>query len=705
MAVPSQNILRRRKSIKPLVITYSIFAVVIVFFISVGMFSILNYQYVNGISQSEMEFEDYVFAISAMFSEHQIPLSFENVKKIFEMHLSIWWVYPIAVLMLFVYITSIPRNDFKGMEHGSAKWMDDEVIKVFSNPDNGIPAAKDFYVPIDGSKTANLNEIIIGGPGAGKSFRAIKPHILQMLGSYVITDPKGELYRDTARMLLAEGYKVRVLNLKDLHFSNSYNPFAYLTSEQDVVSLSDLFMKNTKGEGEKDDFWSGDAQKILTMIMMYLYKSETEIKTFGRVARLLNTIRYENGQIDTSCELARCMNKHSALYPNDVATVSWNGFQGIAQETSSSVIEVLSQRLTLFSTTDLDAITSTDEMDFDMVGVEKTVIFLIIPAARNTYKAVCNIFYSQLFERLMRVADAKYNGCLPQLVSCELDEFANIGEIPSFNEILSVVRSYNIRICIVLQGLAQLKAIYEKMYEAIIGNCDIFTLLGSKDKDTLEYVSEKLGKITVRGDSRSFNRGGNGGGGQDTEAYIERPLLYPEEIKKAIKPKGKTRKYGGSCIVFVGYEEPVYLPKFDTPGHLRFAECGSKFKDYVHNNTYIEKVYAPVWEKRLADYTEMYEAHFSREKEDVAEYSKVQQQLKEEEQQALEAEFEGYNVQINLPDNEPPSEKEYQSYCEKVDVEDYEPVPDFYEGDFEDDMMFDDVAPIVAELRKGDNDE
>ena len=156
------------------------------------------------------------------------------------------------------------------------------------------------------------------------------------------------------------------------------------------------------------------------------------------------------------------MNKHAAKYPNDFGTISWTGFQGLPQETMASVLEVLSNRLTLFATTDLDAITSTDEMDFDMVGVEKTVIFLILPAARNTYKAISNIFYTQLFERLMYIADTKYNGCLPLLVSCEMDEFANIGEVPSFNEILSVVRSYNIRICIVLQGLAQLKAIYEK---------------------------------------------------------------------------------------------------------------------------------------------------------------------------------------------------------------------------------------------------
>lgn len=170
-----------------------------------------------------------------MFSfDFSLPFGIEIIKQILKIHLSLWWVYLIAAALIWVMLLSADRNDFKGMEHGSAKWADDEMIEEFSNPEKAIPVAKDFYVPIDGSKTANLNELMIGGSGAGKTFRGIKPHIMQMLGSYVVTDPKGELYRDLSRMLIANGYKVRVLNLKDLHYSNSYNPFVYLKSEQDV---------------------------------------------------------------------------------------------------------------------------------------------------------------------------------------------------------------------------------------------------------------------------------------------------------------------------------------------------------------------------------------------------------------------------------------------------------------------------------------
>lgn len=466
MARPSQNILRRHRSKKPMLILFAVLLLVVFLLVSYFYYRVLNYEYKNG---TITEFSKYILALSDT-SALQLPF-FSVLGRVLWFNVQIWWLYISVIAIMFIYITSRNRNDFKNMEHGSARWADDEEIKQFQKSTEGIPLAKDTYLPLDSDLAANLNEIIIGGSGAGKSFRKIKPDIIQLNGSYVVTDPKGELYRDCAKVLKKKGYKVRVLNLVNINYSNSYNPFAYITSEQDVVNIASLFMKNTIGEGEKTDFFSEAAGKLLIAIMLYLYKSENEIKTFGRVIRLLNSIRYKSGSIDPSCEFARCLKKHASEHPNDAATINWNGMQANAQETQSSINEVLSTRLQLWATTDLDAITSTDEMDFDSIGEELTAIFLIIPAARNTYRVVSNIFYSQLFERLMRVADSKHNGCLPKLVSFELDEFANIGEIPAFNEILSVARSYNIRICIVIQGLSQLKAIYEKTYDSIIGNC------------------------------------------------------------------------------------------------------------------------------------------------------------------------------------------------------------------------------------------
>ena len=688
MARPSQNILRRQVNVKTYIIMFSVLFFLLFLLVSYFGYRVLNYEYVHG---KVNELSGYILAASDS-SPFQLPF-FNALGGILLFHVKVWWVYLSTACIVFIFMTSRNRNDFKNMEHGSARWANKEEIKRFQKDKTGIPLAKDTYLPLKSNYAANLNEVVIGGSGAGKSFRKAKPDIIQMN----ITDPKGELYRDCAKVLKKNGYKIRVLNLVNVNFSNSYNPFAYVTSEQDVVRIANLFMKNTAGEGEKADFFSEAAGKLLVALMLYLFKSENEIKTFGRVIRLLNSIRYTNGSIDQSCELARCMNKHASRFPNDAASINWSGMQGNAQETQSSINEVLSTRLQLWATTDLDAITSTDEMDFESIGKEKTAIFLIIPAARNPYKAVINIFYCQLFETLMRVADRKYNGSLPLLVNCELDEFANIGEIPDFNETLSVVRSYNIRICIVLQGLSQLKAIYEKTYDSIIGNCDVFTLLGSKDKDTLDYVSDKLGKITARNDSRSFNRSGTqGGGGQDTEAVAERPLLYPDEIKQAIKPKGESKKYGGNAIVFVGYEYPMFLPKFDTFNHPLFKECGSKYEGYTQNCTDVEKEYAPIWENRLKEYQKMYHEYAASEEASKKEY----EEMTEAENHALEEAFANSNPVA--PPDLIPTEEEYERNAQVLDKPDYDLVEDF---DDEADEECNNVAPIVGELMAYDENQ
>ncbi|MGN0497940.1 MAG: type IV secretory system conjugative DNA transfer family protein, partial [Acutalibacteraceae bacterium] len=361
--------------------------------------------------------------------------------------------------------------------------------------------------------------------------------------------------------------------------------------------------KNSAGEGEREDFFTASALELLTCISLYLFHSDNEVKSFGRVIRLVNSISYVNGKINPDCELSRCLSKFSATCENQDSSVlvSWRGMQNIPEETMGSIAKTLSTRLQLWALSDVDAFMDKDEMEFGKIGFEKTVIFLIIPAAKKTYKVIANLFYSQLFNELMRVAEAQPDGRLRYLVSLEIDEFANIGKIPDFPEILAVIRKYNIRACIVLQGLSQLKAIYEKTWDSIIGNCDIFTFLGSKDSETKKYVSEKLGNTTVRVDQRSYNRGSmQGGGGQDSENYVSRPLLYPDEIPKAVKAKGKSRKYGGKCFIWVGYNEPFYLDKYDTLSHPRIADCGSKYD--VTLCTDIREVYGDIYEKRKSEY-------------------------------------------------------------------------------------------------------
>lgn len=604
-----KNVLRREPSKKPLIITAIIIFLFLSGFVFYFSYIMYGYTYVNDIPVNEQwQIENIINVINNLFKPTYL---LNNVfADVLDYQKYFWGGYAGAVVLSILILLPRNKNEYKGMEYGSAKFISDYDLKLIKKETNGIPVAKDIYVPLnDNSVVANLNEIVIGGSGVGKSLRKIKPDIMQLNGSYVITDPSGELYRDLAKMLMANHYDVKVLNLIDVSLSNTYNPFYYIQTEQDVLSLCSLFMKNSAEEGEKNDFWSGAALDLMTALAMYLFKTPNEIKSFGRIARLVATIRYKGGQIDQSCELARLLNEHAIKYPYDTTTINWSSMQGLARETMSSITKVLSTRLRLWAVPDVDSFTLEDEMDFDNLGVKKTAIFLIIPAARQTYRVVAKIFYSQLFERLMRLAEQKYNGKLPLLVNCELDEFANIGEIPSFAETLSVVRKYNIRICIVLQGLSQLKSTYEKTYDGIIGNCDIFTFLGSKDLETLDYISKKLGEITVQTDSRSYNRGEHGGG-SDSESKAARPLLKPDEVRRAMRPKGKNKKYGGCCIIWIGALDPIYAPKYDTLSHPLINMCGSSFEKDFANNTDIKSVYEPIREERIAKYNgKMAELH------------------------------------------------------------------------------------------------
>ena len=419
------------------------------------------------------------------------------------------------------------KNTRKGIEYGSARWGTEKDIKPFidENPLNNIILSKTEMLTMKPKMklfelNRNKNVVVYGSSGSGKTFSFVKPNLMQCYGSYVVTDPKGELYRDTAKLLMENGYKVRVFNLINIKKTNAYNPFVYINEDQDIVVLAHTFINASAGDDDKEDFWSGSAKSLLTAIMVYLWKAKGEIKCFGRVVRLLNSITYKNGKIDELCELARCLNKHAIEHPYDAATINWNGIKGTPEETMGGIAKTLSTRLDLWAVEDVNDLTVIDEMDFDNIGVEKTAIFLIVPPADTTYKAICNMLYSQLFSRLMYCANFKHNGRLPLLVSVELDEFANIGRIPNFDKITAVIRSNNIRACIVLQSLPQLKALYKDNWESIIGYCSLFTYLGAPDLDTRKYIVEMLDKTTVRIDTRGHSQGTtSGGSSSDNESY------------------------------------------------------------------------------------------------------------------------------------------------------------------------------------------
>ena len=604
----NQNKLKGNRNKKPVIITVIIIVLIVWLFILYGSYAYLGYVRTNNIENPGMN--DVLKAMNTLFTadSFKLPLTGDVIKDVFVMqYKDLWWLYVSIIVLILLMMTSGKKSDFKGIEHGSARWANPSEKAKFTDS-TGIPCGENFYLTVNRPKkmyheTDNLNELVIGGSGAGKSFRKIKPDIIQMTGSYVVTDPSGELYRDMAGFLRNHGYKVRLFNLKDIQYSNTYNPFAYVSNENELLNLAKLFMNSTSGEGDKKDFWTGSAEKLLFTIMLYYFHHPDEEATFGKVVRLLATIQFdkEKGIISENCEIAQCVAEHQKREgKNDALSVYWDGIKGQPEETFGGIRATIEERLMHWVLPDMDTLMSTDEMDFDDIGVHKTAIFLTLPTADSTYSAVANLFYSQLFKRLMFIAERDYNARLPLLVSFELDEFANIGKIPDFTEILAVVRKYNIRMCIVLQGLSQIKAIYDKKMENILTNCSVITYLGTIDDESNKFISDKVGTTTVKLTSKSHNFG-NQGGGSESDSYIERPLLKPNEIALALAPKPANNNIG-SCIVIVKGFYAFFLTKFDLSKHKLFGEIGSYKGENQKNNANIYTDYEELRQKHIEAY-------------------------------------------------------------------------------------------------------
>ena len=601
----SRNKLRGNKSKAPVIYTLVIIFLMGLSFILYATYAYLSYVYANKIENPSMN--DIIASLNTLFTAESfaLPITLDVIKEVLIMQVrDIWWLYAGIAMIVFLAVTSRNPNDFKGVEYGSARWANKYEESKFKDS-TGIPCGNGFYLTTKQKKGKyhvpnNLNEVVIGGSGAGKSFRKIKPDIIQMTGSYIVTDPSGELYRDMSNFLKKNGYKVKVLNLNDIRLSNTYNPFKYMMNEEDVLKVANMFVENSAEKGEKGDFWTAASRKLLTLIMLYLFHSEDEIKSFGRVMKLLCSITFEQGHISDKCEIAKCIRSHQLHHQTDTDAVSvlWGSLKTSPQETFGGISETLSTKLQQWTVDAVDILTSTDEMEFDEVGVTKTAIFVIQPAADTTYKAIANIFFRQLFARLQYIAELKYNNRLPLLVSFELDEFANIGEIPNFNLELAVIRKYNIRVCIVLQAFSQLKSVYdEKIADGILSNCSTLTYLGTTDKDTTDYISWKLGKTTVRVDTKSFNRG-NQGGGTDSESYVARDLLTTDEVSKAVQ-KGEN----GKAIIFVDTFYPFFVDKFDLASHDKYNEIGSdRNPEQEVNNANLTKDYAELYQEREQNY-------------------------------------------------------------------------------------------------------
>lgn len=422
-------------------------------------------------------------------------------------NLSLWTFIVFVILFIMWKIKFSKKNEYDGIENGSSDWSKngEEFDKLSDgseilNRKDGFILSRKHYLGTDLRKVKiNKNILVIGGSGSGKSACYIKPNILQRLGSYVITDPKGELYRETSGYLKANGYEVKAFNLVKPEFSDRYNPLAHIVDHTSVDVIAHTIVTGaTKGNGSSDPFWD-DTAKMLLKACIYYVISILPVEE-QNISSCLNIIRL-GGSDDKIFERLFI----DELKPEHPGRKEYENFSTAADKTMQSIIISTISKITVFDTPAMQRITTSNNIDFDTLGKKKTAIFVITSASDSTYDFISTIFFSQLLQKLFLQADAN-GGTLTNQVYFLLDEFANIGQIPDFEKKLSVTRSLGISISIALQSLDQLEALYKDNYENILGNCDTHLFLGSQSFKTCEYFSKSLGQKTIKFQSRSVNK-------------------------------------------------------------------------------------------------------------------------------------------------------------------------------------------------------
>ena len=455
------------------------------------------------------DFQNFVPALTHPFSS-DVPGIFPAMFKDFGGFLT-WSLWALIIcLAVFIYwkIKMAGKSEYEGKEHGSSEWSKggEEFRKLSDgseilNRKDGFILSKNHYLGTDLKKVKiNKNILVIGGSGAGKSACYIKPNILQKLGSYVITDPKGELYRETSGYLKANGYKVRTLNLVNPEYSDRYNPLAHIIDHTSVDIIAHTIVMGSSGDSSKsaDPFWDNTAKMLLKACIYYVISVLPPEEQ--NLSSCLNIVR--QGGADESIFDKLFIDE---LKPDHPGRKEYEGIRVGADKTKQSIAISLVSKLSAFDSPPMMRITTSNNIDFDELGEEKTALFVITSAADSTYDYIATIFFSQMLQKLYTQAD-RNGGTLHHQVYFLLDEFANIGQIPDFNKKLSTTRSLGISISIVVQSLDQLEGLYKDTYENIIGNCDTQLFLGSQSIKTCEYFSKSLGQKTIEYESRSVSK-------------------------------------------------------------------------------------------------------------------------------------------------------------------------------------------------------
>ena len=474
------------------------------------------------------------------------------------------------------------ENRRPGEEYGSAKWGNPkELCRKYmdrQNRDANIILTQRVRLGMDGYITQrNMNILVIGGSGSGKTRYFCKPGLYSANCSYLVTDPKGELLKAAGGLLLSLGYEVRVFNLIDPEQSDCYNPFVYVREEKDVLSLIDNLIKNTtpRNASSNDPFWEKAEVALDSALMLYLiHEAPQDEQNFETMLYMMNfaDVREEDEQYRSPLDmLFRALEEEQ---PAHVAVKQYKVFKQAAGKTAKSILVTAAVRLAAFNIPQYAAMTSMDEMDFGSLGERKRAIFCVIPVNDSSMNYLVGMLYTQCFQELYRRADLKYNGRLPVPVRVLQDEWANVAQPESYPKILATCRSYNIGLNIIVQNVQQIKALYEKEHESIIGNCDTLLFLGGGNEPaSLEFIVKLLGRETLATRTRGLTKGRNG---SSTTNYQQtgRDLMTVDEVRKLDTNK---------AILFIRGEDPVIDRKYNLKRHpnIKLTSDG-KAKPYIH---------------------------------------------------------------------------------------------------------------------------
>lgn len=504
------------------------------------------------------------------------PFSFELCQDTLKCILISESIYSFSYLAYYYNRKNYRRNE----EYGSAKWANNKAVnKKYTEKDyssNKI-LSQNVRIGLDGRRhRRNLNTLVIGGSGAGKTRFFGKPNLMQCNTSFVVLDPKGEQLRDVGNLLEKEGYVIKVVDLINMNRSHCYNPFRYIKDDKDVLKLITNLIRNTtpKGSQINDPFWEKSETALLEALCLYLlHEAPEEEQNFTMVMEMIAAAEVKEDDEEYQSPLDELFERLEIRNPNSLALKQYKIYKQAAGKTAKSILISVGVRLSAFNLESIASLTATDELELDLVGERKTAIFAVIPDNDSTFNFLIGMLYTQLFQMLYYQADIVHGGALPVPVHFLMDEFANVALPDEFDKLLSTMRSRLIFVSIIIQNLAQIKGLYKDSWESIVGNCDTLYYLGGNEQSTHKFMSEYLGKETL--DTNTYGKSSGRSGNYSTNyQQAGRELLTPDEVRLL------DNDYG---LLFIRGERPVFDKKYDILKHPRINETtDGNAKPYLH---------------------------------------------------------------------------------------------------------------------------